>query len=383
MKRYAVTVFGATGYTGGLVAESMARYAPPGTAWAIAGRSRSKLEACRARLAELPCPPGGLLLASSDDRPSLDALCAESGVVATTVGPFARLGGPLAEACVAAGCDYVDSTGEPAFVAQLVGQLDARAKDAGVRLIPCAAFESLPIDYGAWLTARELPQDAPLEVRGYLQAKGGISGGTWSSILEALAEPKASLAAMDALLPKQGRPCRLVPRRVHRVARLTGWSCPLPSIDGLIVLRSASVAEGYGRAFAYGHHVQVPSLATVAAGVAGFGALCLAARFGPLRRLLARALPAGSGPGEEARAEGRYRIDWFGSGGGEHSHTRLWGTRDPGYVETGNFVAAAALALALERPALPERAGVLSPVAALGEAGLTRLAAAGIRFSTS
>lgn len=383
MSHYAVTVFGATGYTGGLVAESLARYAPPGTRWAVAGRSQSKLEACRERLAAAPCPPSGLLLARADDRASLDALCATSDVVASTVGPFARLGMPLVEACVAGGCDYVDSTGEPLFLQRVIEAVDAKARDAGLRLVPCAAFESLPIDYGAWLTARALPQDAELEVRSYLQAQGGISGGTWNSILEALADPRSSLDAMQALVPTTGRPVRLLPRRVHRQAELQSWSAPLPSIDTHVVLRSASRAPGFGAGLGYGHFVLLPSLLHVAGGAAGFAAVAAAARIGPLRRLLGRLLPSGAGPDEAARATACYRIDWFGEGGGERARTRLWGTRDPGYVETGNFVAAAALALALERDALPEATGVLSPVAALGEAGLIRLEAAGIRFSCS
>ncbi|MEZ6186654.1 MAG: saccharopine dehydrogenase NADP-binding domain-containing protein [Planctomycetota bacterium] len=382
MSRFDVTIYGATGYTGALVAESLARYAPEGTRWALGGRSQAKLEALRARFGALPCPPAGVVLARSDDRASLDALAAQSRVVASTVGPFIRLGLPLVEACVAQGADYVDSTGEPAFVGRLVSGLDAKARDAGLRLVPCAAFESLPIDYGVWLTARALPPDAEHEVRGYVTAQGGISGGTWSSILEALADPSETLRAQRELVPSAGRPVGRLALGVHREPRLgRGWSCPMPSVDATIALRSASVAPGYGRGLRYGHYLRLPNLAALVGLGVGFGAVALLARVGVLRRGLKRLLPAGSGPDAEAREAGTYRIDWFGEGGGEAVHTRLYGTRDPGYEETGNFVAAAALALACEREALPDLHGVLSPVAALGEAGLTRLAAAGIRFS--
>src|SRR6266540_2597677 len=100
-----IVVFGATGFTGGLTAEYLAAQQPAGTRWAVAGRSRGKLEALRDRL--------GVDVA---DEASVRRLAEASRVVITTVGPYIRYGEPLVAACAQAGTDYVDLTGEPEFV---------------------------------------------------------------------------------------------------------------------------------------------------------------------------------------------------------------------------------------------------------------------------
>src|SRR5689334_2392530 len=117
-RSYDIVVFGATGYTGGLTAEYLARHAPAGTRWALAGRNRGKLEAVRARLAEInpACAQLPLLAADATDAASLKLVAEAARAIITTVGPYILHGEPLVAACAAAGTDYVDLTGEPEFV---------------------------------------------------------------------------------------------------------------------------------------------------------------------------------------------------------------------------------------------------------------------------
>jgi short subunit dehydrogenase-like uncharacterized protein len=103
------------------------------------------------------------------------------------------------------------------------------------------------------------------------------------------------------------------------------------------------------------------------------------ARFGPTRALLARMRPAGEGPSEAERARSTARLILIGRAGDRRvtGEVRL---TDPGYGSTAKMAAEAALCLALDRASLPERAGVLTPAAAMGERLLARLRAAGLTF---
>ncbi len=110
---YDIVVFGATGFTGALTAEYLVANAPAGTRWAIAGRNREKLERVRDHLGQANL---AILHADVNDEASLREVAESTKVVITTVGPYILYGEPLLAACVAAGTDYVDLTGEPEFV---------------------------------------------------------------------------------------------------------------------------------------------------------------------------------------------------------------------------------------------------------------------------
>jgi short subunit dehydrogenase-like uncharacterized protein len=148
-----VVVFGATGFTGGLVAEYLAEKARGGVfRWALAGRSKAKLEDVLQRVRAIdPEAQPGLLEARSDDDASLERMAASCRVVLTTVGPYALHGEPLVAACIRAGTDYVDITGEPEFVNGLLHRHDAAARERGVRIVSCCGFDSIPHDLGALL----------------------------------------------------------------------------------------------------------------------------------------------------------------------------------------------------------------------------------------
>lgn len=375
-REFDVVVFGATGFTGRLVAEYLARGAPT-VRWAIAGRSAAKLEAVKRELVAIDprCESVGVITASTDDRPSLDAMAARARVLLTTVGPYARLGRDTVAACVAQGADYVDITGEPDFVRDTIERHHARAADRGLRVVNCCGFDSVPHDLGAWMTVQRLAPAGPATVDAFVRSRGTFSGGTWNSALEFIAKrasPRLPLA------PHEGR--SLASRaRLHYEPELRAWAAPLPTIDPQIVLRSASLLPAYGPAFTYGHYAQVRSAATLVAAGVGIGAVAALAQLEPTRNLLARLKGSGEGPSAEERARSWFTVTLRGRSGGRTVLTRVSG-RDPGYDETAKMLSESALALALDRDALPAQHGVITPAAAMGDALLARLQRAGMRF---
>jgi short subunit dehydrogenase-like uncharacterized protein len=373
---YDLVLLGATGFTGGLTARELAtRLRDTTVRWAIAGRDRAKLEAVRD---QLPADPD-IEVVDVHDLVGLLDLAERTKVLATTVGPYAQHGELVVQACVRAGTDYCDITGEPGFVDLIRKRYDADARRRGVRLVPCCGFDSVPHDLGVAYTVAQLPDDQPVEVRGYVHATGRFSGGTANSALEAIAER----AMPDRVPPTStdgSRRVGLLPARIHRVDRLDAYGVPLPTIDPVIVLRSARELPGYGPDFRYGHFAQVHRLPTLAAGVGGMAAFGALASLSPTRALLRRLLPAsGEGPSEERRARSRFQVTFLGSGGGRRVITRVSGG-DPGYDETAKMLAEAALSLAQDPHG--DAAGVCTPAVALGEPYRRRLEDRGIRFET-
>ncbi|MDQ3735110.1 MAG: saccharopine dehydrogenase NADP-binding domain-containing protein, partial [Actinomycetota bacterium] len=169
---YDVVLFGGTGFTGGLTAEYLARHAPQGTRWAIAGRDRERLRAVADRLAGVAkqVSPIGVILADSSDRSSLRVLAGSSRVVASTVGPFMQHGGPLVAACAEGGTDYLDITGESEFVDRMWLAHQDSAEHSGARLVHACGFDSVPHDLGVWFTLDHLPRDKPLSIAGFVRA---------------------------------------------------------------------------------------------------------------------------------------------------------------------------------------------------------------------
>ncbi|GAB3166154.1 saccharopine dehydrogenase NADP-binding domain-containing protein [Amycolatopsis stemonae] len=385
MRAHDVVLFGATGFTGGLTAEYLARHAPADLRWALAGRNRGKLEAVRARLAEIDDRFASLdlLVADSADPASLRAVAESAKVVITTVGPYLTQGEPLVAACAEAGTDYVDLTGEPEFVDLMYLKHDRRAQETGARLVHSCGFDSIPHDLGAWFTVRQLPEGVPLKVDGYVRASGMPSGGTFLSALTIMSRlPAGARVAREraAAEPRpDGRFARAPRGRAHRVRDAGWWAVPLPTIDPEVVRRSATASERYGPEFTYRHFAAVRHLPVLAGGVLGAGALLTAAQVPPARRGLSRVLAPGNGPSPERRARSWFSVRFIGEGGGSRVVTEVSGG-DPGYDETAKMLAESALCLATDT--LPETAGQVTTATAMGDALIDRLVKAGLRFET-
>jgi short subunit dehydrogenase-like uncharacterized protein len=382
-RSYDIVILGATGFTGGLTAEYLARHAPDGCRWALAGRDRARLEAVRARLAgvdpSLAALP--LLHAEAGDAASLAAVAESTRVVATTVGPYLEHGEPLVAACAAAGTDYVDLTGEPEFADRMYVAHHDRAVATGARIVHACGFDSVPHDLGVWFTVQHLPQGVPLRVRGMLRAAGRPSGGTVASAMTAFSrvpQMKRAVRARREVEPRPtGRRVRAVARAPHRDAATRWWLVPLPTIDPMVVKRSAAALDRYGPDFEYAHYAAVKRLPMVVAAGAGTAVLAAAAQVPALRRRLVSRFPQGEGPSGDRRARSWFTMRFVGEGGGRRVVTEVSGG-DPGYDETAKMLAESALCLAFDEN--PATSGNVTTATAMAGNLVDRLVRAGIRF---
>ncbi len=382
-RAYDVVVFGATGFTGELTAEYLARHAPAGTRWALAGRDPAKLAAVRARLAETDPAHGGLDLLTADvtDPDSLRAVAEAARVVITTVGPYTRHGEALVAACARAGTDYVDLCGEPEFVDRTYLRHHATAVASGARLVHAAGFDSIPYDLGVHFTVRQLPEGVPVTVEAFLTVSGRPSSGTFHSAVTAAARLRHGAKLAKQRRKDEGRPAGRSVRVVMGVPRYArkaaAWVLPSPTLDPQIVARSARASERYGPQFTYGQYLSVARPWT-AAGIAGGALAVVALAQVPLTRgwLLGRAKP-GDGPSPERRAKSWFKVRFVAEGGGKRVVTQVSGG-DPGYGETAKMLAESALCLAFDE--LPPTSGQVTTATAMGDALTSRLVSAGIGF---
>ena len=379
VRQHDLVLLGATGFTGQLVAAHLARRCGE-LRWAIAGRDPERLAGIAAELGEAAgTRPPDIEVVDVTDPEGLHTLAGRTRVLATTVGPYARLGEPVVEACVRQGTHYADITGEPAFVSLLRDRYDTEAADRGVKVVTCCGFDSVPHDLGVRFTVDHLPDDVPLTVRGYVSLNGRLSGGTLHTALEAVASRSLPRPGRDRTPdPRALRRVAPLPARLHRIEQLGGWGVPMPTVDPVIVLRSARVLDGYGSAFRYGHFLRVRRLPTVVAGASALGLAGAMASVGPTRSLLERLLPdPGEGPDEQTRARSSFSVTFLARGGDTKVMTRVSGG-DFGYDETAKMLGEAALSLALDEG--PATAGVLTPAVGLGAPYLARLRDQGLRF---
>lgn len=383
--RHDIILFGATGFTGGLVADYLAQSAEPGRlSWALAGRDLRKLRRVRERLAgfdpawaKLPLYQG-----MSHDAESLHDLAVRARVILTTVGPYTGHGEGLVAACVAEGCDYVDLTGEPGFWRGVIERHHDEAAAKGLRLVPCCGFDSIPHDLGVLYTVQQLRErggEGPIEIDGYVAAHGGISGGTWASALRAMAE----LGGGASKTSSRGEPGRgprpaSAPAKIHYSADVGRWVVPMPTIDPLVVKRSTELDGTY--ALRYRHYMSAKSAVQLGLLLGGVG-VAFALSKTPALGLLERMRPSGSGPSEEQRARGWFKVTFVGRQGSQTVTTEVRGG-DPGYGHTAKMIAEAARCLVEDREQLPARYGVLTPAAAMGDALIERMRKTGMEFIT-
>ena len=380
-----VVVFGATGFTGGLTAEYLAAHAPESTSWALAGRNPAKLEATRARLANInpACAELDLLQADVDDPPSLRELAESTKVVISTVGPYIRYGEPLVAACAAAGTDYVDLTGEPEFVDEMWLRYHEQAEASGARLVHSCGFDSIPYDLGALFTVQQLPENVPISLEGYVRVGGSFSGGTYHSAILIMSRLREGRRVARERRERESRPAgrtvKGAPGKPHHSDFGGGWAVPFPTIDPQTVLRSARALDRYGPDFSYSHYLVQKQLPVLIGMTAGAAAVIALAQLPPTRDLLLKLKDPGEGPSEDQRAKSRFTVRFAARANGTRLRTEVSGG-DPGYGETSKMLAESALCLAHDE--LPQLSGQLTPAVAMGDKLIARLRNAGIEFKT-
>lgn len=369
---YDIVVFGATSFVGQILTRYLADYLSGQTEtvrWAIAGRSESKLQEVKRSLGaagqSLP-----FIVADAANESQLRAMCAQTRVVVSTVGPYALYGEPLVKVCAESGTDYCDLTGETQWIKKMVDRYEAVAKQSGARIVHCCGFDSVPSDMGVYFLQQQAMKQwgAPAtHVKMRVKTlKGGASGGTVASMINVVRE-----AASDPALRKELRnPYSLCPSghgftaRQHYVggaefdADFDAWAAPfvMAAVNERVVHRSnALTGKAYGSNFTYDEGMLTGSgikgrmtALTMVAGLAGF---MVGVAIPPTRKLMERfMLPKpGEGPSPEAQLAGRYDLRFVGrTDQGQTLRSRVTGDRDPGYGSTGKMLGQAALSIALD-----------------------------------
>src|SRR3954447_10341556 len=147
-----IVVFGATGYTGELIAS---RLAAAGARPVLAGRSQERLSALAERVAGVE-----YVRADAMRQNAVFELVGADDVLVSTVGPFTKWGLPAVRAAVAAGCTYLDTTGEPEFIRRVFEEFDGPATRSGARLLPAMGYDYVPGALAGGLALGEAGEDA-------------------------------------------------------------------------------------------------------------------------------------------------------------------------------------------------------------------------------
>lgn len=380
-REFDIIVYGATGYTGRLVAQYLAKR-PGAPKWAMAGRSADKLADVRDLIgapAETP-----LVVADASDPASIEAMVTRTKVVLTTVGPYQLYGNELVAACAKHGTHYTDLCGEPGWMRQMIDAHDQTAQQSGARIVFSSGFDSIPFDLGVLMLQKHCVAShggpAP-RVKGRMRAmQGKFSGGTAASL-------KATLAAAakdPALIGYLTNPFSLAggfegpeqPRgdKPEYDESLGSWAAPfiMAAINTKNVHRTnALLGHPYGQDFVYdemmltGPGEQGQAIANHVANTPMIGT--------------ANDPKPGEGPTEEERENGFYDALFIGEfANGERAMLSVKGDKDPGYGSTSKMIAETAIALV----ELPGAGGITTPGAAFGADLAQRLEAhAGLSFT--
>jgi short subunit dehydrogenase-like uncharacterized protein len=378
--KFDIVVYGATGFTGQLVAEYLAAHykGDANLKWAMAGRNKDKLATVRDAIGAPSDTP--LIVADASDPASLKAMVAQAKSVITTVGPYQLYGSELLAACVADGVDYFDLCGEPVWMRQMIDAHEATAKSTGARIVFSAGFDSIPFELGVFYVQEEAKRvfgAAANRVKGRVRAmKGTFSGGTAASAKAsfAAAAKDLSLVAMFqnhfVLTPGFDGPKQPRANKPMLDEDMGQWAAPfvMASINTRNVHRS-NMLRGfpYGKDFVYDEMILTGSgekgEANAKRVVAAVNAERMGAIDGP---------KPGEGPSKEERENGLYDLLFVAiAPDGRQVRAVVKGDRDPGYGSTSKMISECAICLLRDAPDVP--AGIWTPGAAMGHRLIKRL----------
>lgn len=397
-----IVVWGASGFTGKLVTEYLyGHYGVGGELrWAIAGRNREKLESlCSALGIESGSLP--IVISDSFDAQSMQNLARDTKVVLTTVGPYAKYGTALVEACVSQGTHYCDLAGESQWMRKMIDSFQTAAEKSGARIVHSCGFDSIPSDIGVWFLQREAQKlhGAPCtEIKLLVKAmKGGASGGTFASMMNAMEEARHDRDVAKILVDpyslnpagERSGPDGREQSGVEYYAESDTWTAPfvMAAVNTRVVRRTNALLHyPYGRDFRYSEATMTGAGSSgwmkSAVTTAGLGGFMLASSFDFSRSLLVnRVLPKpGEGPSKEQREAGFFNLLLVGKlADGTLLRARVTGDRDPGYGSTSKMLSESAICLA--RDDLSSAGGFWTPASAMADALIGRLVeSAGLTF---
>lgn len=375
-RQFGIVVYGASGYTGRLVAEYLNnQYGVNGdVVWAMAGRSQAKLEAVRDEMgipADVP-----LVVADAADSDSMKAMVESTQVVLTTVGPYQLYGSELVQLCAAAGTDYVDLCGEPGWMYDMIESHQDAAKASGARVVFSCGFDSVPFDLGAYYLQQQAKAKlgAPVSrIKGRVRVMDGtFSGGTLASFKATM----AAAAKTPGLVERLTNPFALTedftgPQQPPGTAPiyeedLNSWSAPfvMATINTKNIHRSnLLLGHEYGTDFVY------DEMLLTGPGEKGEATAKFVAED---KSMAENPIQPGDGPSKEERENGSYDVLFVGIGdGGQTLMASVKGDKDPGYGSTCKMIAESAVCL-LKNPDAAS-GGIWTPASAMGGLLIDRL----------
>jgi len=392
---YDVVVFGATSFVGQILSDYLCNEMDgrEKLSWAMAGRSQAKLDVVKAKLGDagktIPT-----LVVDANDAQALTAMCEQTRVVASTVGPYGLYGEPLVKACVETGTDYCDLTGEPLWVEKMIGRYESTAKASGARIIHCVGLDSIPSDMGVYFTQQQAKETlgqtcSQISMRAKvceIQVSGGSAATGLNTAKEIADNPKNRMSYADpySLCPDgHGFTALQHEISVNYERDFQSWVAPflLEAIDVRVVHRSNALSGN-----AYGKHFQYSEGKLTGQGVRGWlnatsthlglAAFNMLGSYSFTRNFLTNYLVPKPGEGMSPEDQHKAHFDFRFIGrtpDGQTINTRLFGKGDPGYLVTGKMMgqAAACLALDISKEAVP--GGFLTPAVAFGNILIERL----------
>ena len=379
--KFDIIVYGATGFTGQLVAEYLAANykADSGLKWAMAGRSKDKLMSVRDAIGT----PNdvALIIADGGDPASLKAMAEQTKLIISTVGPYQLYGSDLVAACAAAGTDYLDLCGEPLWMRQMIDAHEAAAKASGARILFSCGFDSIPFELGVFFVeqeARKVFGAAASRVKTRVRdMRGTFSGGTAASARATFAAVAKDLSLVSmvqdpfVLTPGFDGPKQPRGNKPMIDEDLGSWTAPfvMASINTRNVHRSnLLMGFPYGRDFVYDEMILTgpgeQGEANAKKVVAAVNAERMGASGGGPK--------PGEGPSKEEQENGLYDLLFVAIGpDGKQVRAAVKGDRDPGYGSTSKMISETAICLLRDTPDVP--AGIWTPGAAMGDKLIKRL----------
>eukprot|EP01117_Protostelium_nocturnum_P017542 TRINITY_DN715_c0_g1_i1.p1 TRINITY_DN715_c0_g1~~TRINITY_DN715_c0_g1_i1.p1 ORF type:complete len:416 (-),score=134.92 TRINITY_DN715_c0_g1_i1:82-1329(-) len=404
-REFDVVIYGATSFVGEITAQHFAdNYPLKELKWAIAGRSRSKLEQVKQNLVKSnpSLKDLELLFADSQNKAELDKITSRTTALITTVGPYALYGEQVVASCVDNSTGYLDLTGEAFWAKQTIDRYHKKAEEKSALIVHFSGFDSIPSDMGALMMADHIKTKLggeTVSVKTFVtDAKGGVSGGTIASAINMFESGNASSGGGDThLLCPSPKTCHarapgpsdtILPRWDEDAQH---WTAPfvMAEVNTRVVRRSAALlgeGSGYSPKFVYQERFQTANVLIASVVTFALFSFFLLASFPPTRFLLKKVLPApGQGPSKEQREKGHWQYQYVAtaktkSGEVKKVRGRSGGKKDPGYGDTAVMLAEAAVYLVRNRDKCA-KGGVLTPASAFGTGFLKSLNNFGMYFT--
>ena len=389
MRKFDIIIWGASSFTGKLVTEYLFnKFGSSKIKWAIAGRDLGKLKKVRSQVADKNIP---IFIADSFDKESLLKIVKKTKVICSTVGPYSLYGTKLVKLCVENYTNYCDITGEAHWIRTLIDNFHEEAKSKKIKIVNSCGFDSIPSDMGVYFIQNEMKKvyktyakSIKMRVAGI---RGGISGGTYSSLNNLLKEAYTDKSIFKVL----NNPYGLNPkdkmdgldkkdlRKIIFDKESNSWIYPfiMAGINTKIVRRSNALIN-----FQYGKDFRYDEAMIAGKGISGFWKAILAVfplamvGLNPnsfLKKIINSFMPKpGEGPGVEKRKNGFYNLRFYITIDEKRkAFAKVIGDSDPGYGSTSKMLAESALSLAFDN--LPGNYGVITPSFAMGDKLLNRL----------